>query len=65
MILIRFLLISLIVYLIVRSFIKHRQENEPGTPLDKAENKEKPDTRKISKSVGDYVDYEEIKENNK
>ncbi|MBK7134561.1 MAG: hypothetical protein IPH69_17615 [Bacteroidales bacterium] len=65
MILVRILLTSLIVYLIIRSFIKHGQENEPDRPLDKSEGKGKPETRKISKNVGEYVDYEELKEDNK
>ena len=65
MILVRILLISLIVYLIIRSFIKHGQENEPDRPLNKSEDQGKPETRKISKSVGEYVDYEELKEDRK
>lgn len=65
MILVRTLLIGLIVYLIIRSFIKHGQENEPERPLDKSEGKRNPETRKISKSVGEYVDYEELKEDKK
>jgi hypothetical protein len=65
MILVRILLISLIVYLIIRSFIKHEQESERDRPLGKSGEKGKPETRKISKSVGEYVDYEELKEDNK
>ena len=65
MILVRILLISLIVYLIIRSFIKHGQDNEPERPFSKTEGKGEPETRKISKSVGEYVDYEELKEDRK
>lgn len=65
MILVRILLISLIVYLIIRSFIKHGQESDSDRPLGKSEGDGKPETRKISKSVGEYVDYEELKEDNK
>lgn len=65
MILVRILLISLIVYLLIRSFIKHGQENDSERPLGKPEGDGKPETRKISKSVGEYVDYEELKEDNK
>jgi hypothetical protein len=65
MIIVRFLLISLIVYLIVRSFIKEGQGSESDRSPVKPEDKVKPDTRKISKSVGEYVDYEELKGNDK
>jgi len=64
MIIVRFLLISLIVYLIVRSFIKAGQENEQGRPSPGSEGNTKPEARKISKNVGEYVDYEDLKENN-
>jgi hypothetical protein len=57
--LIRFILISLIIYLLVRSFARYvsmgdDKNNAPG-----------PDTRdlkgkKVSKEVGEYVDYEEL-----
>jgi hypothetical protein len=65
MILVRILLICLAFYLIIRLFIKHGQESDADKPLDKSEEKGKPDTRKISKSIGEYVDYEELKEDKK
>jgi len=65
MILVRILLIGLIVYLIIRSFIKQGEENNPDRPLGKSEGNGKPEIRKISKSVGEYVDYEELKEDKK
>jgi hypothetical protein len=48
----------------VRSFIKAGQENEQSRTSPKTEDKTKPETRKISKNVGDYVDYEELRGNN-
>lgn len=57
MIIIRFILIFLIVYLLVRGFIKslfledHHSRNN--------ENKER-ESKKVSKNVGEYVDYEEV-----
>lgn len=62
MILVRYFLIILIIYLLVRSFVKFGQENKPHSNLDSAEEKSKAEKRKISKSIGEYVDYEEIKE---
>lgn len=56
MILIRYFLIGLIVYLLARAFLKFGQENKPHSNPDTSEN------RKVSKDVGEYVDYEEISE---
>jgi len=59
--LIRFVLVSIIVYLIIRSFARffeeqkrtshHRQEDENNS--EKA-------GRGISKEVGEFIDYEEV-----
>ncbi len=61
MILVRFLLISLIVYLIIRSFIRYGNGNEPENHQKRAEDKGKSENKKISKSIGEYVDYEEMR----
>ena len=61
MILIRFFLISLIVYLIVRSFMRFSKESESVKQQDPNDHN---DTKKVSKSIGEYVDFEEIKKNN-
>lgn len=62
MILIRFFLIGLIAYLLVRSFMKYGQDDTSGNNNSQSENKGKVTSKKISKSIGEYVDYEEIKE---
>ena len=61
MILVRFFLISLIVYLIVRSFMRFGKESEPEK---QQEHNDRNDTKKVSKSIGEYIDFEEIKKNN-
>ncbi|HAM08891.1 MAG: hypothetical protein A2X05_13965 [Bacteroidetes bacterium GWE2_41_25] len=61
MILIRIFLITLIVYLIIRSFMRFGRENEPGK---QKEQYDPGDTKKVSKSIGEYVDFEEIKKDN-
>lgn len=63
--LIRFFLISIIVYLIVRAFsqfgnIEENQEQNAKTPKNNIK-----DDKKISKEIGEYVDYEEIDKKNK
>jgi hypothetical protein len=62
MILLRILLVCLIIYLIIRSFSRYgkemdgiNQKNEPG-------NKSFRNNKKISKEVGEYIDYEEVDE---
>jgi hypothetical protein len=54
MILIRYLLICIIGYLIVRAFVKFGEE-------DKSQEGRKQPVEKVSKRIGEYIDYEEIK----
>lgn len=61
MILIRFFLISLIVYLIIRSFLRYGKESESKKQREQYDHNE---TKKVSKSIGEYVDFEEIKKEN-
>jgi hypothetical protein len=61
MILIRFLLIGLIVYLIVRSFTKYSEVHGPVAGQDGQEKNGKPSSKKVSKEVGEYIDYEELR----
>jgi hypothetical protein len=60
MILIRYLLICIIGYLIVRSFIKYGGEEKTSGDLHKTDDKSS--SKKISKEIGEYVDYEEVKD---
>jgi len=60
--LVRYLLLGLIVYLLVRSFMKYSHSdsslNQEDQPFDNSEEAGK----KVSKSIGEYVDYEEVKD---
>jgi hypothetical protein len=60
MILIRYLLICIIGYLVIRSFVKFGEEK---SSVDKREHakKNKIPQKKVSKEIGEYIDYEEIK----
>jgi signal peptidase I len=60
MLLIRFFLISLIVYLIVRSFLRSLVVNEPENRRPEPEKRDNITIKKVSKEVGEYVDYEEV-----
>lgn len=61
MILIRFLLVALIVYLIVRSFVNYGEKGRSSGNQAGPADPEKPVGKKISKKIGEYVDYEELK----
>jgi hypothetical protein len=58
--LIRFVLVSLIIYLIIRAFSRYNEDgNESGPEL--RQDKNNPQGRKrISRETGEYVDYEEV-----
>lgn len=61
MILIRYLLICIIGYLIVRSFVKFGEEEKLSHDnRGKVKNDNAP-KKKVSKQIGEYVDYEEVK----
>lgn len=61
MILVRYILIVLIVYLIVRSFTKYRSGAGSSANGNVSDKSSKPAVKKISKEIGEYVDYEEVK----
>jgi hypothetical protein len=58
MIIVRFFLIGLIVYLIIRSFMRLGEKSETERQKEKFDHNE---TKKVSKNIGEYVDFEEIK----
>lgn len=61
MILVRFFLVGLIIFLIFRSFTSSvgSGQTDAGKPEQKDNNK--PPVKKVSKEIGEYVDYEEMK----
>lgn len=59
MILLRYLLICAIGYLIIRSFVKFGEERSYGEKREVKKDKTPP--KKISKEIGEYIDYEEVK----
>lgn len=64
MILIRYLLIFLIVYLLLRGFVRSLFTEAPPSSdrFNIPPQPPKPGTKKVSKKIGEYVDYEEIKQ---
>ena len=62
MILIRIILIILIFYLFARYLIQAFENKEPEKFIDRPEEKDEIKNKKVSKKIGEYVDYEEIEE---
>jgi hypothetical protein len=58
--LIRFVLVSVIIYLLIRSFARYFEEQESSA--SDHENNQKRETKKkgVSKEIGEYIDYEEV-----
>jgi hypothetical protein len=61
MILIRYLLICIIGYLIVRSFVKYGEEGKSSESRHGKVKKDDSHQKKVSREIGEYVDYEEMK----
>lgn len=59
--LIRFILVSIIIYLIIRSFVRFFEEQKTTSHhKQEPDNNNKTKNRGISKEIGEYIDYEEI-----
>ena len=58
--LIRFFLISLIIYLIVRSFAKMVGGSEEGNHNPEPEKEKGKPVKGVPKEIGEYIDYEEV-----
>lgn len=61
MILIRYILICIIGYLIVRYLIIYIEKGKPTVGKSGAEKKDSAPSKKVSKEIGEYIDYEDIK----
>jgi len=61
MFLIRYLLIGLIVYLIVRAFSQMGEEKTPPARKQEPAKKDKK-IKGVPREIGEYIDYEEIKD---
>lgn len=62
MILVRILLVCLIIYLIIRSFLRYGEEMDGLNQKKEPDNTSFRNNKKIPKEVGEYIDYEEVDE---
>ncbi len=60
MIFIRYILIFLIIYLVIRSFIRHRVDEELAKHKSGSKKRNNISNKGVSKETGEYVDYEEV-----
>lgn len=58
--LIRFILVSIIIYLIIRSFSRYFQEMDSNTIEREPKQESKTGSKGVSKEIGEYTDYEEV-----
>ena len=61
MVLIRYLLICIIGYLVVMAFMKFGDKDKSSAKKHGKINKDKSREKKVSKKIGEYIDFEEIK----
>jgi hypothetical protein len=61
MILIRYILLFIIGYLIIRAFLNIKDNKNPSSGSSRMDKTDKASNKKVSKKVGEYIDYEEIK----
>lgn len=61
MILLRYLLIFIAGFLIIRSFVKYQEELKSSSGKSGTGKKNRMPVKKVSKKIGEYIDYEEIK----
>jgi hypothetical protein len=59
-ILIRFVLISIIIYLLMRSFVRFFQGQDEPDHRNRSDNNDSQKQSGVSKEIGEYVDYEEV-----
>jgi hypothetical protein len=57
---IRFILISIIIYLLIRSFVRYFQDKDDSSHFQEHERTNKTKSKGVSKEVGEYIDYEEV-----
>jgi hypothetical protein len=57
---IRIILIGLIIYLVVRMFSRYFDITRDPDQVSGQNGKNNPDTKKVSKETGEFVDYEEV-----
>jgi len=61
MILFRYILYGIVIFLIVRMLTGRVQNKEPFSEKQNLGKESKNSSKKVSKEIGEYVDYEDVK----
>ena len=61
MVLLRYILIIIIGFLIARAFVRSEKDQESGSKKSPDIDDGNGSVKKVSKNIGEYIDYEEIK----
>jgi len=61
MILIRYILICIVGYLVIRTLVNYGKQGKSSANINETGAKNKAPSKKVSKKIGEYIDYEEIK----
>jgi len=60
MIILRLVLFSIIIYLIIRSFVRYGEKDTLSSQKTEPDKNSKIVSKRVSKEIGEYVDYEEV-----
>lgn len=60
MMFIRFILLGIIIYMIIRPLGRHKKMKEPRINNPGQDKNKRVTDKKVSKDTGEYVDYEEL-----
>ncbi len=60
MILVRYALVFLIIYLIIRAFVRFGEDDDATDKKVQRQESTNISRKKVSKEVGEYIDYEEV-----
>ena len=64
MIFLRYILVGVAIFLLVRALTTHSEKEEPTVRKPGQDKSSKNSSKKVSKKIGDYIDYEEVKKRN-
>jgi large-conductance mechanosensitive channel len=61
MIFLRYILVGVAIFLLVRALTNHSETEEPTVRKAEQDKNSKASNKKVSKKIGEYIDYEEVK----
>ncbi len=65
MIFLRYILVGVAIFLLVRALTSHGETDGKTVRTPEQDSNSKTSNKKVSKKIGDYIDYEEVKKENR